>query len=164
MKSGKRRFFSFLRNDAPQRYFAWMQFLILGLLLLCILYSSFFILHGFSVSSESSGLRGAPVSLQLEVLYGSIFWPVILIFAGAFLVNALIVLIFLHRLTGPLVRIEQVLRDIGNGTVPVGTVRFRRGDFLEEICEVLNQTIHSCRRVLGSLDWTQKFAEGEPKV
>ena len=164
MKDGKRRFFSFLRNDAPQRYFVWIQFLILGLLLLSVLYSSFYVLREFLVSSESSGLRAAPVSLQLEALYAAIFWRMFLIFVGAFLVDALIVLIFLHRLTGPLVRVEQVLRDVGNGVVPAGTVRFRRGDFLGEICEALDRMIHSCRGVMGSLEWTQKFAEGEPKV
>lgn len=159
MKRSGRRFFSFIRNGAPERYFVWMQFLVLGLLLLTVLYSSFYVLGEFSVASESSGLRAAPVSLELEVLYRAIFWRVILIFTAAFFVNALIGLIFLHRLTGPLVRVEQVLWGVGDGKLPDHTIRFRKGDFLPELCDVLNRMIHACRLTLAKVEPEQKFAQ-----
>lgn len=158
MRANQRRFFSFLRNEAPQRYFAWIQSVILGLLLLCILYSLLFALHQFSLSFDSSALQTS-ASGFLEFVFRSLFWRVTLIFLAGFLVNAFVVLIFLHRLTGPLVRVEQVLRRVGEGVLPSGAVRFRRGDFLDDTCEALNRMLISCRGMLEGLEWRKQVID-----
>ena len=151
MKSTRRRLFSFLRYGKPERYFSWIQFFGWALLLLASLYGCLQVFHGFSYAFGWPEALGG-YQAETKELYAPIFWRVSAIFIGIFLVNALLGLVFLHRLTGPLVRVERVLNEIGDGRLPGGSVQFRRRDLIPEVAEALNQMIVSCRSRIAEFD------------
>ena len=153
-KSNQRRFLSFLRGGAAQRHLSWIQFFGWSLLLLGCIYGCFQVFHQFSLTFEWPEAAPEPGSL-LGSLYGPIFWRVLGIFAAVFIVNVVLGLILLHRLTGPLVRVEKTLNEIGEGQLPQGLVKFRRNDLVPELSDALNQLIVSCR------DKISEFGSGQ---
>lgn len=53
-----------------------------------------------------------------------------------------------HRVAGPLYRLEQHLKGIAEGG-KVGDVKFRKGDFFQEVAEVFNRAIRRIREDSG---------------
>ncbi len=136
----RRRFFSFLINEPPQRYFVGMQFFMLSAILLFLLYGSFELFHQFSLSAASGDTSPEQLKLQLKSLYASLFMRLLVIFLTGFFMNAFFGLIFLHRVTGPLQRVKRILNDLADGRLPPeGKIQFRRGDFTPELASALNR-------------------------
>ena len=152
MKSTRRRLFSFLKFADPQRHFSWIQFFGWALLLLASLYGCLQVFQGFSAAFPWPELVAGYGPGETTELYAPIFWRVSAIFIAIFLVNALLGLVLLHRLTGPLVRVERVLNEIGDGRLPGGIVQFRRRDLIPEVAEALNRMIVSCRSRIAEFD------------
>ena len=154
MTTGKRRrFFSFLKNAKPQRRFIWLQFSFLTMLMLFLLYRSIQLIREFSIllGSASQGIITAQeLGLRIRDFNFTFAWQTASIFIVFFLIYMFLSAVFLHRSTGPLVRVRNVLNQISSGELPQGTVKFRKGDLIPEIALALNQMVHFCRRSKGS--------------
>ena len=55
-------------------------------------------------------------------------------------------MIFLHRITGPLVRVRNVLNSLIEGKTPEGAVKFRHGDFTPELADALNRLVAAVKQ------------------
>jgi len=145
MPTKKRRLFSFLVNKPPQRYFVLMQFCMFAAIMLFLLYGSFQAFDQFSLSSANADLTPEQLKLQLKEFYAALFLRLLLIFLIGFFVNVLFGLVFLHRITGPLQRVRNVLNQLIEGKTPEGSVKFRQGDFTPEIADSLNRLVAAAR-------------------
>lgn len=141
MPTRRRRWFSFLVNKPPQRYFVLMQFFMFAAIMLFLLYGSFQAFDQFSLSSSDPNLTPEQLKLQLKEFYAALFLRLLLVFLIGFFVNVFFGLIFLHRITGPLVRVRNVLNQLAEGKTPESNVKFRQGDFTPEIADSLNRLV-----------------------
>ena len=115
MKEKRRRLFAFLNDGPPQRYFVTMQFVILGGILLFLLYNSFELFKSFSVSIPTANISQVQLQFRLKDLYTLLAGRIVIIFLIGFLVNVFFGLSFLHRITGPMVRVRNILNKISDG-------------------------------------------------
>ena len=141
MPMKRRRFLSFFVNKPAQRHFVLMQFFMFATIMIFLLYFSFQAFDQFSLSSTSDHLTPEQLKLQLKEFYAGLFLRLLLIFLIGFFANVVFGLIFLHRITGPLVRIRSVLNTLAEGKIPEGSVKFRHGDFTPDLAEVLNRLV-----------------------
>ncbi|HLD56192.1 MAG TPA: hypothetical protein VJA00_01085 [Candidatus Omnitrophota bacterium] len=146
MPMKKRRLLSFLVNKPPQRYFVMMQFFMFAGVMLFLLYGSFQAFDQFSLSSAGQDLTPEQLKLQLKEFYAALFLRLLLIFLIGFFVNVLMGMIFLHRITGPLVRVRNVLNSLIEGKTPEGAVKFRHGDFTPELADALNRLVAAVKQ------------------
>ena len=68
-----------------------------------------------------------------------------ILFLVVFLINAVLGLLFLHRLVGPLERVKRVLDGLLEGKLPEGKVSFRRDDYPIEVGDSLARLIDKLR-------------------
>src|SRR3989338_902118 len=146
MPMKKRRLLSFLVNKPPQRYFVMMQFFMFAGVMLFLLYGSFQAFDQFSLSSAGQDLTPEQLKLQLKEFYAALFLRLLLIFLIGFFVNVLMGMIFLHRITGPLVRVRNVLNSLIEGKMPEGAVKFRHGYFTPELADALNRLVAAVKQ------------------
>jgi hypothetical protein len=145
MPMKKRKLFSFLVNKPPQRYFVMMQFFMFAAIMLFLLYGSFQAFDQFSLSQTGQDLSPEQLKLQLKEFYAALFLRLLLIFLIGFFTNVLIGLIFLHRITGPLTRVRNVLNSLAEGKAPEGSVKFRQGDFTPELADSINRVVSAAK-------------------
>ena len=146
MTMKRRRFFAFLTNEPPQRYFIVMQFFILAAMMLFLLYNAFELFQEFATSAEALNLSAGQFQLHLKDLYTALLLRILIIFLVGFLVNAFFGLLFLHRVTGPLVRVRHILDKIADGEYPEAMIHFRRGDFAKEVALALSRLLDFLNR------------------
>ena len=60
--------------------------------------------------------------------------------------GAIIVMFIVHRIAGPLFRVERIMRTIGKGIIPE-KVKFRKLDELKDLAEAINETISKITEV-----------------
>jgi hypothetical protein len=143
----KRRFFSFLKNDPPRRYFVTLQFFILCAMLLYLLYSAFGLFRNEAATLNAlSNISSQDVQAHLKDLYKSLTIQVCIIFGAGFLVSSFFGLVFLHHIMGPLVRVRQILDKISKGEHPQGMIHFRKGDFSAELAVSLSRLLDFLNR------------------
>ena len=145
MPMKKRRLLSFLVNKPPQRYFILMQFFMFAAIMLFLLYGSFQAFDQFSLSQAGQNLTPEQLKLQLKEFYAALFLRLLLIFLIGFFANVLFGLVFLHRITGPLTRVRNVLNQLIEGKTPEGSVKFRQGDFTPELADSLNRLVAAAK-------------------
>ena len=160
MTAKNRKFYSFINFGPPQRHFVVMQFLILSAVRLLLVDSSFERFRNVSEAHKSRNLSGQQIHLYLTELYKALFIQVLVIFCAGFLVNVLFGLLFLHRITGPLVRVRYVLNKIAEGEYPGGLVRFRKDDFLKDLAVSLSRLLD----FLNRMNVTMKPAKDKSSV
>ncbi|MGE0755448.1 MAG: hypothetical protein AB7F89_04040 [Pirellulaceae bacterium] len=99
----------------------------------------FLLLAGFPlVASWLVRSPGAPTAGQILLQTWRVFWPAL--FASALMLPFLIldVIRVSHRFVGPLVRLRNAMRDLGEGK-PVAPVKFRARDFWFDLAEEFNR-------------------------
>jgi len=100
--------------------------------------------------SESASERTVQVGNQIRYLY-TYFWPAV-IFA--------MILIFLHsvrashKVAGPLYRFKLVLEALKEGEIS-SPISIRKGDYLQQEADLINQVLESLRRNLEGLQQSQ---------
>src|SRR3990167_1542108 len=105
-KQNKRRLLPNL-TWAPERYFMTLQFILLSFTLLYLLYLIFGTIGSVrGTITQAGGVELDPVFDRIHYL---LLIRVIVLFTVVLLVDLLLGLFFLHRVTGPLVRIKAVL-------------------------------------------------------
>lgn len=127
-----------------ERYFSVFEFVLLAVAMLYLLYLVFGTVKevaGALTEAEQAGL--APVFDRISFL---ILVRVLILFGVFFAVNFLMGLFFLHRLTGPLVRIKSVLNRISDGNIPNTDVALRKGDFPTDVADALTQALKRIRQ------------------
>lgn len=143
-----RRIFAFY---APQRYFLLLQF--------AILLGTLVFLFSILMSSVSSAMEAAqPIANsteKLNVLFDTMvrtfFIKISILFAVVFFLNVLLGFFFLERLTGPLIRIQRALEEIGSGRIPDADVYLRKSDFPVDLAHALSGAIAYLRRKRAGL-------------
>lgn len=148
----RRRLFAFLLTNEPaQRYFIGMQFVILSVILLFLLYSAFDLFRQFAWSAEALNLTAGQYQPHLKDLYQALALRTAVIFGAGFLLNIFFGLAFLHRVTGPLRRVESILNQIAKGEFPDAMVHFRHGDFSQGLAIALSRLIDFLNRMRVSM-------------
>ncbi|MBI4000084.1 MAG: hypothetical protein HY351_05655 [Candidatus Omnitrophica bacterium] len=142
-KQNQRRILPNLTWQA-ERYFSLFEFVLLMVAMLYLLYLIFGTVKevsGALTEAEQIGL--APVFDRINFL---LLVRVSILFGVVFMVNFILGLFFLHRLTGPLVRIKNVLNQISSGTVPNTEVTLRKGDFPIDLAATLSHALSQIRQ------------------
>jgi signal peptidase II len=115
--------------------------IFVGLSALAVLLQSVLVAHRMTQLSAELPVGGQYLIDALPGLMGELvlfsFGLVIpLIFAVGVLVT--------HRIAGPVYRFEQYLTQVANGE-SVGPCRIRKGDELQELCEIINRAALALR-------------------
>lgn len=142
-KQNQRRILPNLTWQA-ERYFSLFEFVLLMVGMLYLLYLIFGTVKevsGALTEVEQIGL--APVFDRINFL---LLVRISILFGVVFMVNFILGLFFLHRLTGPLVRIKNVLNQISLGTVPNTDVTLRKGDFPTDLATSLSRALSQIRQ------------------
>ena len=127
----------------PERYFMALEFVVLMLTMLYMIYMVFGTVNGIlETAAKTSKIEMATVSDQINY---SLLVRIATLFIVAYVINILLGLFFLHRLTGPLVRIRTVLTKIASGTIPSTDVTLRKGDFPTDVAEALTDALKRIR-------------------
>ncbi|MCM8814846.1 MAG: methyl-accepting chemotaxis protein [Candidatus Omnitrophica bacterium] len=67
-----------------------------------------------------------------------------LIFAGLIIVAGILVILYLHRVVGPVFRIEKTLRELSQDK-PFVPIRLRRKDSFQSLAEAVNVFVSRCQ-------------------
>lgn len=151
MKNEHRKWTRFFKFFPPQRYFLMLQ---LCIFLTTLVFVLSIILTNITQAMESSyALVGGSEKLNLifDAMMQLFFIKISLLFAAVFLINILLGFFFLERLTGPLVRIQHVLEEIGSGRIPDTDVYLRKHDFPVELGNALSSAVAFLRRKKAGL-------------
>ncbi len=126
-----------------ERYFMVFQFVILMATMVYLLYLIFTTIYGVvnTMAPENQVTLG-PLFDRINFL---LLVRVTLLFCAVFLINILLGLFFLHRVTGPLVRFKAVLNQIADGTVPNTDVVLRKGDFPIDVAQAMTGALKRIR-------------------
>ena len=143
-KPERRRVFDLNITGHAQRYFVILQFVILMLTMVYLLYLVFGTINHEIGRVEN--WEGAELSSVLDHISLLLIIRITLLFVLVFIANLVLGLFFLHRLTGPLVRIRYVLSQIAEGTVPSTEVVLRKGDFPTDVARALSQALKQIRQ------------------
>ena len=142
-RENKRKLLSNIGWEA-ERYFMILEFFILMIAMLYLLYLV------FGTVNETARLAATATKSDLERLFDQLNFLVVLRTSIVFVllcgVNLLLGLFFLHRLTGPLVRIKAVLNQIAGGKVPETKVILRKGDFPKDVADALTEALQKIRQ------------------
>ena len=133
-------------TDPPQRYFLLLEFGILLTTLVFLLSLIMSTVTGTMESSFSQPVSGEKLGVLFDQMVYLLFVKISLFFAIVFFLNALLGLFFLERLTGPLVRIQKILEEIGSGRIPDADVNVRSGDYPSDLAAALSSAIAYLRR------------------
>lgn len=150
MATKRRRFLAFLKNEPPQRYYVGMQFLMLLGIMIVLVAVTYQLFQHFISAVSAIELSKPAFEYHLKDLFEELSVRIVIVFALGFVITALIGLAFLHRVTGPMVRVRNVISDIADGKFFEGMVQFRRGDFSKEFEAVLGRLRHFLSRGKGS--------------
>ena len=107
--------------------------------MLYLLYLIFATVEG--VAEHVSGSDRAMIEAMVDRINFLLLMRISVLFVIVFIINVLVGCFFLHRLTGPLVRIKYVLNEIGAGRTPEKTVTLRKGDFPTDVSDALNSAL-----------------------
>ncbi len=145
MAKDKRKVVRLFLSHAPQRYFLLLQF---GILLGTLVFLMSLIMSTVTNVMEPSCATlaaGAKARVFDQVIY-SLFLKTSILFILVFLLSALLGLFFLERLTGPLIRIQKALEEIGSGRIPDSDIYLRKQDFPIDLANALSGAIAYLRR------------------
>lgn len=126
-----------------ERYFMILQFILLMSAMVYLLYLIFGTIK--EVSETLSPAQQASLANLFDRIDFLLLIRISILFCVVFFVNVLLGLFFLHRVTGPLVRIRGVLTKIAGGDVPNMDVILRKGDFPTDVADALTDALKKIR-------------------
>ncbi len=142
----RRRLFAFLKNEPPQRTYVALHFVILVSILVAVVWVADSLFRHYILSASTIEASHAAFEYHLKDLFRDLFLRTVIIFAAGFLVMAIAGLMFLHRITGPLVRVRHVINELADGKFPDDMIQFRRGDFSKELGLALSRLLDFLNR------------------
>lgn len=147
MTAKRRRFLSFLKNEPAQRYYVGMHFLMLFVLMVVLIWAAYQLFQHYIVAVGSIELSRPAFEYHLKDLFQDLSGEIVIIFGVGFVVTVLVGLSFLHRVTGPMVRVRNVINELAGGKIRDSMVQFRRGDFSKEMEQALSRLIEYLNRM-----------------
>ena len=95
----------------------------------------------------SKYISGSPELISLQAEIDSILGKR-LIWVGGFLllIGAWLEIWFLHRIVGPLYRIERTIKEAAEGKFPERPIKLRTKDFYRSLAEALNKLFASLKK------------------
>ena len=142
-KQNKRRILPNITWKAEQ-YFLILEFVLLMVTMVYLLYLIFNTIYG--VVATMAPVNQVTLGPLFDKINFLLLVRVTILFCVAFLVNAVLGLFFLHRVTGPLIRFRVVLTQIANGTIPNTDVTLRKGDFPIDVAQALTMALKRIRQ------------------
>ncbi len=122
-------------SEPAQRYFLTLQF---SVFLVALVFLFAVIMHDVGDLMEPLAAAGTGAStILLDQLIFSLFVKIAILFSITFILNALLGLFFLERLTGPLKRIRRILEEAGSGRISNVDVKLRKSDYPKDIAKAL---------------------------
>lgn len=143
-KQERRRTLGLNFTGQAERYFILLEFVLLMLTMVYLLYLIFGTINSVAAQAIEAG-QGELESI-LDRINFLLLVRISILFVIVFLIHLILGLFYLHRLTGPLVRIRSVLTQIADGTVPQTDVILRRGDFPTDVAQALAQALKRIRQ------------------
>ena len=141
-KQERRRSWGLNVTGNAEQYFVISQFMILMTTMVYLLYLIFGTIHQELSRVQNWNAVSLPSALDQIILL--LLIRITILFLVVFFANLLLGLFFLHRLTGPLVRIRWILNQVAEGNIPSSEVVLRKGDFPTDIAKALS---HALRRI-----------------
>lgn len=133
----------FVYKPIQRQYFLWM-----AVVTILAAFAISFVVHQTIRSALSHELaRAAKVSL-IEVLNNieqDLLIRIFIVLFVAVIVAAVSSVFFLHRVVGPIYRIQAVLKRIAEGEIPEKDLNLRTGDFFSEVAHELNRVLAKLR-------------------
>lgn len=90
------------------------------------------------------------------LLFQKLIWPPILLL---FVILCVGTVLFTHRIAGPLYRLRNVLKTIGEGNLAV-RASIRKRDYLQEEVECINEMIDSLRSKIMDIEAQHRAVQG----
>jgi Na+/melibiose symporter-like transporter len=127
-----------------QRAFIVLEFTLLMFTMIYLLYLIFGTMEG--VAAAASETEQAALTAVIDRINFLLLVRISILFSVVFVINVVLGLFYLHRLTGPLVRIKAVLDTIAGGELPEHVITLRKGDFPTDVTESLTNALLQMRR------------------
>ena len=130
-------------KGTAERHFIILESILMVLLMVYLLYLIFWTINGVAESLPADQrTQLAPVVDRISYL---LLVRISILFIVVSLVNFLLGLFYLHRLTGPMVRIKRVLDQIAAGDIPPYDAALRKKDFPTDVVDALNRALRKIR-------------------
>ena len=143
-KEQRRIFLNWKVLGQAERYFILFQFILLALTLVYLLYLIFSTINGV-LNEVSQGQGPIVLASAFDQISYRLLIRISILFVFVFLANLVLGFFFLHRLTGPLVRIRKVLDQVADGKIPSREVLLRKGDFPTDLAKSLGRALSRLR-------------------
>lgn len=139
----RRRTFGLNWNKKPQQYFILLEFVLMVLTLIYLLYLIFGTMD--QAMKEISFPNQAEWNVLFEEISFSLLFRISGLFAVVFVIHIFCGLFFLHRLTGPMIRARDMLAQIADGKIPQADVTLRKGDFPTDLAYEFSRALRRIR-------------------
>ena len=133
----------FVYKPIQRQYFLWMAIIVI----ISAFAISFVVHQTIHTALANEMARTSKVSL-VEILgniESNLLIGIFIIFFIAVVVAAIISVFFLHRVVGPIYRIQEALKKVAEGQVPPKDIKLRTGDFFSEVAQELNKVLARLR-------------------
>ncbi|MBI4970252.1 MAG: hypothetical protein HZC17_00210 [Candidatus Omnitrophica bacterium] len=129
----------FIYKPIQRQYFIWM-----AVITIVAAFVISFVVHQTVRSALSHEIARTTKLSVIEILNGMEYDLLINIFVVLFIaviVSAIISVFFLHRIVGPIYRIQETLKKMADGQIPDKDIKLRPGDFFSELAAELNRAL-----------------------
>jgi len=141
MKKDKRSSLNLSMTEPAQRYFVILQ---LGIFLGTMVFLLYIITDTVSDVMDKAyfmGVRSSDLTFLFDRMNEEMMKRIVILFMASFLVNVLLGLFFLHRITGPLKRVRLIIEDLAKGKYPERSFAVRSKDFPVGLGKALGKLI-----------------------
>ena len=145
----------FYVHPIQRKYFhlALVPLIVCAFLLILLVFVPVF----WAVNGPTPNLDQAAALGQIYGMGGLRIWAAVIV---SMLAACLLSFIATHKFAGPLYRIEQILRKVEEGDLPV-SVRIRRDDDIQEFARVLDSAFNTIAVALTAIKEQQAKADKE---
>lgn len=145
----------FYVHPIQRKYFhlALVPLIVCAFLLILLVFAPVF----WAVNGPTPNLDQAAVVGQIYGMAGLRIWAAVIV---SMLAACLLSFIATHKFAGPLYRIEQILRRVEEGNLPV-SVRIRRDDDIQEFARALDSAFNTIAVALTAIQQQQAKADKE---
>ncbi len=145
-KNPESRTFShlFIYKPIQRQYFIWM-----AVITIVAAFAISFVVHTTIKSAVSKELMRTSKLSIIEVMNTMEMDLLMGIFVVLFIsvvISAVTSVFFLHRIVGPIFRIQDTLKKIADGQMPNKDIKLRPGDFFNELAVELNRVMNLYRK------------------
>lgn len=133
----------FVYKPIQRQYFIWLAVITM----VAAFVISFVVHQTIRGALAREMARTSKLSL-IEVLNGlesDLLMRIFIVLFIAVIISAITSVFFLHRIVGPVFRIQEVLKKIAEGQIPDKDITLRSGDFFAEVAAQLNKVLAKLR-------------------